>query len=169
MLVKSLKTYTLTGVFFVSILGVLLHFAYNWLGNNPIIGLFVPVNESTWEHMKLLFFPMLIYSFFSQGRISEENPCIRSATLLGTLIGTVSIPIFFYTYSGVLGFNLHIIDISSFFICVLIAFFITSKAAKSCSMEPYIKYLTTLTIIFAAAFIIFTIFPPEIALFANPN
>ena len=34
---------------------------YDWCRQARLIGLFVPVNESTWEHMKLLFIPMLIY------------------------------------------------------------------------------------------------------------
>ena len=45
---------------FISILGVLLHFTYEWSGDNPAIGLFSAVNESTWEHLKLIFFPMLL-------------------------------------------------------------------------------------------------------------
>lgn len=42
---------------FISILGVLLHFTYEWSGDNPAVGLFSAVNESTWEHLKLIFFP----------------------------------------------------------------------------------------------------------------
>ena len=45
---------------FISILGVLLHFTYEWSGDNPAVGLFSAVNESTWEHLKLIFFPMLL-------------------------------------------------------------------------------------------------------------
>ena len=55
---KCLKTYTIIGVFFVLAAGSLAHFLYDWTGSNAIAGLFVPVNESVWEHMKLLFFPM---------------------------------------------------------------------------------------------------------------
>lgn len=46
--------------FFISILGVLLHFTYEWSNDNPAVGLFSAVNESTWEHLKLIFFPMLL-------------------------------------------------------------------------------------------------------------
>lgn len=44
------------------ILGTLNHFLYDWSGKNPVIALFTPVNESVWEHMKLLFFPFLLLS-----------------------------------------------------------------------------------------------------------
>ena len=58
---------------FISVLGTLLHFTYDWFGNNPIIGVFSAVNESTWEHLKLLFFPTLIVTIigaiYYKGRI----------------------------------------------------------------------------------------------------
>ncbi len=58
---KFYKRYIVTGFLFVGILGTLFHFVYGWCRQARLIGLFVPVNESTWEHMKLLFIPMLIY------------------------------------------------------------------------------------------------------------
>lgn len=50
----SLKT-NLFRFIFISVLGVLLHFTYEWAGDNAVVGLFSAVNESTWEHLKLLF------------------------------------------------------------------------------------------------------------------
>ena len=58
---KRLYISTIIGTIFVSAAGTLLHFVYGWTGNHFIVGLFAPVNESTWEHMKLLYFPMLLY------------------------------------------------------------------------------------------------------------
>lgn len=55
----SLKT-NLFRFIFISVLGVLLHFTYEWSGDNVVVGLFSAVNESTWEHLKLLFFPFLL-------------------------------------------------------------------------------------------------------------
>ena len=49
------KKYVVIGFFVVGILGTLFHFVYDWSGQMWFVGLFVPVNESTWEHMKLLF------------------------------------------------------------------------------------------------------------------
>lgn len=61
---KHLKRYTIIGIIFVLITGTFAHFLYDWTENNHIVGFFTPINESIWEHMKLLFFPMLIYSVF---------------------------------------------------------------------------------------------------------
>ena len=59
---NKLKCYTIAGAVFVLIAGTVSHFVYEWSGNRPAVGLFFPVNESVWEHMKLVFFPMLFYA-----------------------------------------------------------------------------------------------------------
>jgi hypothetical protein len=43
-----------------TLLGTLLHFAYDFSGQNFVVGLFSAINESTWEHLKLLFMPFLL-------------------------------------------------------------------------------------------------------------
>lgn len=163
---KELKNYIRWGTILVAFLGTIFHFVYKWLGENPIAGLFVPVNESTWEHMKLLFFPMLIFAAYSK-KLSDVYPCLGSATALGTLVGTFLIPVLFYTYSGILGFNIQAIDISIFYISTAIAFYIIYKATTSCSAEPHKRLLNFLIVAVFVSFIIFTIFPPDIAIFKS--
>ena len=46
---------------------------YDWSGQMWFVGLFVPVNESTWEHMKLLFVPMLIYIMLGNLYIKRQE------------------------------------------------------------------------------------------------
>ena len=60
------------------ILGTILHFLYKWTGANPIIASFSAVNESVWEHLKLVFFPMTLvgiieYLFIKEKRILRCN------------------------------------------------------------------------------------------------
>ena len=59
---KTINLWQWLGFIITGILGVVLHFLYDWLGQNPLIALISGVNESTWEHMKLLYYPMLIFS-----------------------------------------------------------------------------------------------------------
>ena len=63
---QNLRKFTVIGILFVSVAGTLLHFVYDWSGQNPLVGFFAPVNESTWEHMKLLLFPMLLYGLIAR-------------------------------------------------------------------------------------------------------
>lgn len=95
---KQLKRYMILGICFVLFTGTLSHFLYEWTENNFVIGLFAPVNESVWEHMKLIFFPMLLYSFAGILKLRKSYPCIGSAFCFGILTGTVLIPIFLYLY-----------------------------------------------------------------------
>ena len=111
------------GFIFVAIVGTLFHFIYDWSGNNSIVRLFAPWNESTWEHMKLLFFPMLIFILFLFFKLPEQNP-LPVALSIGALAGLALIPILFYTYTGVLGFSVMAIDIAIFYISVLGAFLV---------------------------------------------
>ncbi|MEI3362382.1 MAG: DUF6512 family protein [Oscillospiraceae bacterium] len=64
MMRRRLFFWELAGFLFTGALGVLLHFLYEWSGGNTLAAAFSAVNESTWEHMKLLFFPMFVFSVF---------------------------------------------------------------------------------------------------------
>lgn len=88
---------------FVLAAGSLWHFVYEWSGETWLVGLFFPVNESTWEHMKLVFFPMAISGGFLTGRFRKEMPGILGSVCAGALVGTWMVPVLFYTYSGILG------------------------------------------------------------------
>ena len=108
---NRLKHYAIIGTILIIISGALLHSIYEYSGNNPLLGFFFPVNESTWEHMKLCFFPMLLYSCFMNRKLKDDYPCVTSSLLFGVLLGTFLIPIIFYTYSGILGQNYIFFDI----------------------------------------------------------
>lgn len=129
---NKLKHYTIIGIIFVLITGTLSHFVYEWSGNNFILGFFFPVSESTWEHMKLCFFPMLAYSLFMNKQLKQDYPCITSAALFGVLLSAALIPVIFYTYSEILGQNFLTLDIAAFAISVLLAFAAVYRLTVSC-------------------------------------
>ncbi len=166
---SKLKRYTVIGAIFVIITGILSHFIYEWSGNNFILGFFFPVSESTWEHMKLCFFPMLIYTFFMSKKIRDDYPCVTSSLLFGILLGTFLIPVIFYTYSGILGQNFMPLDIATFIFSVLIAFIAVYRLSLSCKMESCTTWLTTTVFVLAVCFFIFTYLPPDIGLFTPPE
>ncbi|MBR7099452.1 MAG: hypothetical protein IKC59_08555 [Clostridia bacterium] len=76
---RSIGLWQLFGFAVTSLLGTLLHFLYEWLGEAVWIAPISGVNESTWEHMKLLFWPMLLYaiaeSFFFRDR--KDFWCVK--------------------------------------------------------------------------------------------
>ncbi|MEE1313913.1 MAG: DUF6512 family protein [Lachnospiraceae bacterium] len=165
---NSLKHTLIIGVAIVSLLGTLSHFIYELSGNNFILGFFFSTNESTWEHMKIFYFPMLIYSIYLIKKYKPDHPCIASALWSGILIGIITIPILFYTYSGILGRTYTAVDILIYYIAVTLAFFTTYRFTTRCKMQPYTKILTCLIILLSLAFLIFTYQTPNLGIFQNP-
>lgn len=166
---KELKRYTIIGIIFVLITGSFAHFVYGWSNQNHIAGLFTPINESIWEHMKLLFFPMLIYSFFMTYKFVQEYPCIISALSFGILAGTFLIPLFYYAYTDILGKDIFILDIGTFILSILIAFWISYRLTLSCKLESYTFLLCLLVCLLLACFLVFTYHTPHFAIFQDPT
>ncbi len=70
---KNYNKFVLFGIIFTFILGTLLHFVYEWSGSNVIVGIFSPVNESVWEHLKLLYFPMSLWLLLGYSKFGKNN------------------------------------------------------------------------------------------------
>jgi hypothetical protein len=165
---NDLKRAFIIGALAVAILGTLCHFVYDWTGQNRLVGLFVPVNESTWEHMKLLFFPMLLATWILTLRLREEYPTVLSGMLAGTLIGTAMIPVLFYTYTGILGFHISAVDIAIFYICLVLGFWTAYRLTSSGKVQDWLGLCVCLTLAMAAAFLLFTFHPLSLGIFAEP-
>ncbi len=149
----------------ISVPGVLLHFTYEWSNRNPAVALFSAVNESTWEHLKLLFFPMLLLMIsevlFMKSKLPDNY---LQARTLGILSGMAFIIITFYTLWGVLGKTLEFISIAIYFLGVSCALVCENKlytrpAIINRSISVFILLLLTL------AFFVFTFHVPNIGLF----
>lgn len=162
---NDLKRYTFIGIIFVLITGTLAHFLYDWSGNNYIVGFFTPINESIWEHMKLLFFPMSIYSFIISFKFKRTCPCITSSLCLGILTGTLLIPIFFYAYTSIIGKDIFILDIGTFILSIIIAFWLSYKLTLFCRLEAFTFLIRCLLCILLICFMMFTYHPPENKIF----
>ena len=102
---KAQRRWSIAGTIFTLAAGALLHFTYQWFG-----GIFWAavgaVNESTWEHLKLLttllFLVTVLESFFRPGT------GLPASRLAGTLIGMLTILTGYYLYSGAFGLS-HLI------------------------------------------------------------
>lgn len=131
----SFKT-NLRRFIFISILGVLLHFTYEWSGDNSFVGLFSAVNESTWEHLKLLFFPMLLLTIFEILLMPDKLPenFLFSRTI-GIVSGMAFIVISFYTILGVIGKSYDSINIALYFAGVLYALTVENKLYRKDSKK----------------------------------
>lgn len=162
----ELKLFEFISAIFIVVMGTLLHFVYEWSGKNTIVGIFGSVNESTWEHLKILFFPMLITIIIGTIYYRDISNYLCNKTK-GLLISLLFIIAFFYTYSGILGTNITIIDILSFVVAIIIGEVYTYYNINhniECPDFPSILILLVLTF----SFIKFTFKPPFIGLFQDP-
>lgn len=163
-----LKQQTITGIIFTAILGTLWHFLYPWSRQNFLVGFFAPVNESTWEHLKLLFFPMLLFILYQSQRHSYHRRNILSSGFIGILTGLIAIPLFFYGYQAILGESFIVIDIFIFLVSVCLAFTVYYYLRKKAVSVISAKGAYLLMLILTLAFALFSYFPPNIFLFRPP-
>lgn len=163
---KKLFSWQTAGFIFTSLLGTLLHFVYEWSGKSIIASLFSAVNESTWEHMKILFFPMLIFAVIEKHFIGEDLKSFWNVKLVGISHGLIAIPVLFYTYNGIFGKSPAWINIMIFYISSAIAFLREYKSFKK-EKSYYFSQLTAFfaLVLIAIAFFVFTFAKPDLPIF----
>ena len=165
---RSIKLWQILGFIFTSLLGTLLHFLYDWLDGATWIAPFSSVNESTWEHMKLLFLPTFIFAII-QSLLFKERKDFWCIKLRGILLGLILIPLIFYTYNGVIGKSPDWINISIYFISAAIVYIYETRLFNNeriiCnSPSRPIMILCIIALLFA----LFTFATPEISIFKDP-
>ena len=152
------------------LLGTLLHFTYQLSGNNKIVGLFSSINESTWKHLKLSFFPIILLGIIEYFFINKYVNNFSEALMIASTISIILVPILFYTYENIFKKHNYIVNILIFIITVIISQFIKYKII---TMQDFSTVTTNILSIFgivviSIAFIIFTYNPPKLELFRNP-
>lgn len=154
-----------------ALLGTLSHFFYEWSGHMALIALFSPVNESAWEHLKLLFFPFLAVSILQYllNRRSLLAARFFFYRFWSALCAMAVILICFFTYTGIFGTHFLPLDILIYFTGVLTAFLLSERFLGS--VQKSVPDFTVTVLLWSAlclCFFLFTCFPPEIPLFFSP-
>lgn len=159
----------LFGVIFISVIGTLLHFTYGWSNEFKPLALISAVNESTWEHLKIAFWPALIYSIFEYEHVSNSTNNFLVAKAACLLVIPLSIIIMFYTYTKILGHNLLFIDISIFILSIVLGQIVNYKLLTMTEL-PFVFTVLAVFIIalLIVQFSLFTFFPPRLFLFRDP-
>ena len=148
--------------------GTILHFLYDWLGGEEWIAPFSGVNESTWEHMKLLFWPTFIFAIV-QGKFFGDRKDFWCVKLRGMIAGLGLIPIIFYTYNGAIGKSPDWLNIAIFFISAAAAYIYEARLFKSEKVNCRAPKLALASLIaIGLLFVIFTFRTPELGIFLDP-
>ena len=165
---KSIWLWCLFGFAITAFLGTVLHFLYDWLDGALWIAPFSGVNESTWEHMKLIFWPMFIFAVI-QSFFFRDVPAFWCIKLRGILIGLILIPVIFYTYNGVFGKSPDFINIAIFFVSAALSYIYEWCAFKNERVGCRFPNLALEAIfIIGILFVVFTFNTPQLDIFLDP-
>lgn len=165
---KKILKFEIFSIIFILLIGTLLHFTFKWSNNNLFVGAFSAINESVWEHLKILFFPMLITIISGQICFKKDISNYLCIKTKGLLVALTFIVVFFYTYSGILGTHYPLIDIISFVIAIIIGEIYTLKKIKA-NNECNNKLALITLIALATMFIFFTYYPSQLGIFKDPK
>lgn len=167
---KAIRNWQIGVSVFSIILGTILHFTYEWSNGNSFIAAFSSVNESTWEHLKLAFFPMLIACIVEYFFVKDKVNNYIEAKTIGIVTSILFITSFFFTYTGIIGTNFFIIDILTFIAGVLIgeyvAYRIMNKEDESTNLTKVLSVI--ILVVISIYFVLFTFITPKINYFRDP-
>jgi hypothetical protein len=166
---KKVLIYEIVGTIFIVFLGSALHFTYDLSGKLAIVGAFSAVNESVWEHLKLAFWPSLIWLLIEYLPIKKVTNNFLTAKTLGTCVMVALIPVVFYSYTSIVGQSIFAIDITTFIVAVVlgqvVSYFFFKKNRFSRNAD---KVALVILVVLGIAFIVFTFYPPHLPIFQDP-
>ncbi len=166
---KSALHHELIGMAFIIILGSVLHFTFEWSGNQPIVGVFSAVNESVWEHLKLAFWPSFLFMLVEYAWLKRTVNNFAFAKTIGAYLMVFIIPVVFYSYTAFTRESLFVIDILTFVVAVMIGQFASYKLLTYEQLPSILEELSLIALfILSLAFALFTFYPPQLPIFQDP-
>ncbi|ACL69039.1 DUF6512 family protein [Halothermothrix orenii] len=167
---NALFKWEVAGIFWIIVVGSLLHFVYDWTDHSILAGLFAPVNESVWEHLKmgywsLFFFGVIEYIYFKKKNFSLNGFFLGKALGVAALEGTILVV--FYTYTAILKSEILWLDIASYIIgaiiCQIVSYkIINREVSKKADVIGFSAF-----ILFGIILMIFTFYPPRLPIFRD--
>jgi len=171
MMRKRLFWWEAAGFLFVAAAGTALHFTYAWSGGSSVVAAFSAINESVWEHMKIFFFPMFLFSVAQLWFWGRNYPNFLAVRTVSIFFGLLLIPVLYYTYSGVLGYSIEWVSIGSFFVVDLLAFCLDFHLLGRGKFSALWQQVLGLAGLWALAFLFVwcTFQTPELGLWRDPR
>ncbi len=166
---KKVLIFEIVGTVFIVFIGSAFHFTYELSGKLAVVGAFSAVNESVWEHLKLAFWPSLIWLLIEYLPLKKLANNFLTAKTVGTYLMVVIIPIVFYSYTSITGKSIFAIDITTFIVAVVagqvISYYLFKKNQFSRTGD---KFALVMLVVLGISFIVFTFYPPHIPIFQDP-
>jgi len=154
---------------FIGLVGASLHFTFE-LSNfsSLVVAYFSAVNESTWEHLKMVFFPGLLFALIEYTYAREQVNNYIIAKTASLLVMPLIITVGWYIYAPLLGRSFYPMDLFLFYLAVFIGQIVSYKLLTRPPLEKqYTQYAIGVFAALFIAFSMFTFFPPNIFLFEH--
>lgn len=141
--------------------GTILHFLYKWVPN-AVTALFSPINESIWEHVKILFWPYLAAAaLLNRGRPGGIRPWLL--VLIPLCMGMLLLG---YGYHIILGGEAMWVDVAICIGLMALGFWLPTQFSG-----PFqgVKWMipVILASLLAVMIGVFTLWPPDHILFVD--
>ena len=133
-----MKRIKFISIFVIFILSIISHFMYTWFPNY-LFSILFPVNESIWEHMKLIATPTLLFSIFEYYIYKKENIKYNNFILsysIAIIVGIISYLIIYIPLDDIFGHHLIVAILLLFIIFIfigIISFYIMNMNNIKCS------------------------------------
>jgi len=146
----------------VSCVGSASHFLYKWLGCISFIELFVAVNESVWEHLKLLVWPLLCWWLVSL-IWREFDDCLQGL-VLSEIYSVCTMLAVYYTYMGISAYESLVIDILIFLLSVFTGLLVAETS------QLFSRFCLSISaVLFFIGFVTLSLARPSLPLFFDKN
>jgi hypothetical protein len=166
---KSILRWELGGIAFIVVVGSLLHFVFEWSGRAIPIAPIAAVNESVWEHLKLGFWPALVYAAWEYSRFGKSANNFHFAKTIGIYLIPITIVVLYYVYTAILGHGLLAVDIAIFVVAVIVGQLVSYKLLMASPLSKRLNRFAPVALaVLGILFVLFTFYPPQFPLFKDP-
>lgn len=147
------------------VVGSVVHGIYAWTGSNMIVGLFVPVNESVWEHFKLGYAALLLWHLLPERVWPRKAVYEPLVTALGiVVINVVVILVFLLVRPMVHGFSAKLtVDIGSYVLGSIVAGQLIRRWKPTFTQRRFVGVM--MWVLIGSIFAALTLWPPQVPLF----
>lgn len=166
---NSVLLWEIGGFFFIGLIGAALHFTFE-LSNfsNMVVAFFSAVNESTWEHLKMVFWPGVFFTLIEYSYIRDRVNNFLVAKSVSLFVMPLIITIGWYAYTPFTQKSIFRLDLLLFYIAVFAGQIISYKLLTRESLPEKANVISGVGLgVMLFAFSTFTFYPPEIFLFEN--
>ena len=166
---NKLLIWEIGGFVFIGLVGASLHFTYELSDfSSNVVAYFSAVNESTWEHLKMVFFPGLLFALIEYTYVRDQVNNYLVAKTVSLLVKPLVIAVGWYIYAPIVGRSVFPVDLALFYLAVFIGQLVSYKILIRPPLEnKYNRYAIGVFLTLFLAFSTFTFYAPKVFLFEH--